>query len=142
MIKHVKMATHATMTAGFYVFILGLFHSFYQKFGPAPEWLVGMLSESPLAFTTQIGWVAIGILQLLVLVFAALSIANLEFFKPGKKDWLGAATATALLSMAVMAMGTGFAGEYDQMFEFMVYMTAFASFYGVTFIMGLEREAE
>lgn len=124
--NNVNRLKNLAVIASLYTAQVALFWTFLEKFTGTPEWLVKMLSSSPFAGLTGFGWGIIGVLELLAMVFIVLSIIKTEFLVKNDLLWLKSSIAVGMVALAVMAMGSSFASQYDSKANFIYYLGASA----------------
>lgn len=119
--------TKLAIFASLYIAQIALFWTAFEKFSGAPQWLTEMLASSPLAPLTGLGWLLIGVLELLVLILIALSVFKMEFLGKNEGTFLKAAISIGAVALAVMAMGTSFANDFASKASFIYYLGAQAA---------------
>ena len=115
---------NVAVVVSLYIAQIALFWTFFEKFQGTPEWLTGMLESSPFASLTGVGWAIIGILEFLSVLLVVFSIFNAEFFMKNDLTWIKASIATGMVALAIMALGSSFANQFDSKASFIYYLGA------------------
>ncbi|MTI13740.1 hypothetical protein [Sansalvadorimonas verongulae] len=123
--------TKIAIFSSLYIAQIALFWSAFSKFSAPPQWLTDSLAGSPLSSLTGLGWVTIGVLELLALVLVILSILKREFAGSNNATFLKAAISFGMVALAVMAMGTSFASDFESKASLIYYVGAQAIMYMV-----------
>ena len=105
---------------------VALFYSFYEKFSGSPEWINELLANSPLGALTPLGWIFIGVLEFLAILFVVISVVRREFLNGHDLCAIKASLVFGMLTLAIMAFGTSLAGKYDLKAGFIYYLGASA----------------